>query len=275
MKLLPSLSILVLCLGAALPLHSAQGQTTPPPRRDGEPLLVTIAPGTTMHRPAGDFTINSIATSPAPVAVQFDKPLHVMVNQVTVGEYQRCVAERVCDPLLLRNSQSPNQPAVGISWHDATTYARWLSKKTGANYRLPTDNEWAHLAGNRLVDDGTAQEDPNNPAIRWLERYEAEASGNATVTQPPHPTGSFGLNNLGVADIGGNVWEWTDSCFIRGDLDAQQNVTQTVTTNCGVRVVQGRHRTYVTDFIKDARGGGCAAGIPPTNLGIRLVRDDG
>jgi hypothetical protein len=40
-----------------------------------------------------------------------------------------------------------------------------------------------------------------------------------------------------------------------------------------VRVVQGQHRAYVTDFIRDARAGGCAAGIPPSNLGFRLVRE--
>ena len=41
--------------------------------------------------------------------------------------------------------------------------------------------------------------------------------------------------------------------------------------NCGVRVVQGAHRTYMTDFIRDPRTGGCAAGVPPANLGFRLV----
>lgn len=43
--------------------------------------------------------------------------------------------------------------------------------------------------------------------------------------------------------------------------------------NCGVRIAEGRHRAYVTDFIRDARAGGCAAGVPPNNLGFRLVRD--
>ena len=47
-------------------------------------------------------------------------------------------------------------------------------------------------------------------------------------------------------------------------------------TDCkfGVRVVEGRHRTYISDFIRDARAGGCAIGTPPTNLGFRLVRED-
>ncbi len=43
--------------------------------------------------------------------------------------------------------------------------------------------------------------------------------------------------------------------------------------NCGVRVDEGQHRSYVTDFVRDARAGGCAAGVPPSNLGFRLVRE--
>jgi len=35
--------------------------------------------------------------------------------------------------------------------------------------------------------------------------------------------------------------------------------------------VEGAHRAYMTDFIRDPRSGGCAAGVPPANLGFRLV----
>ena len=61
---------------------------------------------------------------------------------------------------------------------------------------------------------------------------------------------------------------------MRQALDQAGQPTGTRTVNCGVRVVEGEHRSYVTDFIRDARAGGCAVGIPPANLGFRLVRDD-
>ena len=72
--------------------------------------------------------------------------------------------------------------------------------------------------------------------------------------------------------MAGNVWEWTDTCFVRTTLDALGTVEATV-VNCGVRLVEGRHHAYMPDFIRDARAGGCAVGTPPSAIGFRLVLD--
>jgi hypothetical protein len=37
-------------------------------------------------------------------------------------------------------------------------------------------------------------------------------------------------------------------------------------------VVGGRHRSYMSFFLRDGKSGGCAAGMVPDNLGLRLVR---
>src|SRR5579883_2085587 len=44
------------------------------------------------------------------------------------------------------NFQDPKQPVLGPSWFDAVAYCRWLSDKTGRNYRLPTEAEWERAA---------------------------------------------------------------------------------------------------------------------------------
>jgi formylglycine-generating enzyme required for sulfatase activity len=112
-----------------------------------------------------------------------------------------------------------------------------------------------------------------DPSARWLARYEKESEQEA-LDQQPRPPGAFGANEYGLLDLSGNVWEWTNTCFIRQSFDTKGKPAGASTVNCGVRAVEGEHRTYVTDFVRDARGGGCSVGKPPSNLGFRLVRED-
>jgi hypothetical protein len=44
------------------------------------------------------------------------------------------------------------------------------------------------------------------------------------------------------------------------------------TPACTVKVLDGQHRASMSFFIRDARSGGCSVGIPPDNMGFRLVR---
>ena len=193
-----------------------------------------------------------------------------MQRQVTADEYQRCADDGACTQV--GGAPSADRPVVGVSWRDAEAYAAWLSRETGTHFRLPTDEEWAFAAGSRYKDETLPDADTADPSRRWLARYEAEAQ-REKVAKEPQPVGTFGANEHGLVDLAGNVWEWTDSCFVRGTVEANGEIRSTL-VNCGVRVVEGAHRTYVTDFIRDARAGGCAVGTPPSNLGFRLVRED-
>jgi formylglycine-generating enzyme required for sulfatase activity len=76
-----------------------------------------------------------------------------------------------------------------------------------------------------------------------------------------------------VFDLAGNVWEWTSDCYVRFTLAADRVTELSRVENCGVHVVEGRHRAYMSNFIQDARSGGCAYGTPPDKLGFRLVRE--
>ena len=253
---------------AATALVSGAGREIAP--RGEEPALIELQPGALLYRAAGDFT-RAGKPAEAPLAsVRIAQPLAIMKSQVSAADYQRCVAARGCKPRVDADTRT-DRPAVQVSWHDANDYARWLSRRTGARYRLPSDEEWAFAAGSRWRDDATPI-DPNDPSRRALARYQRESDlkGDAADAEP-QPFGSFGANENGLIDLSGNVWEWTSTCFTRAALDRPGATT----VNCGVRVVEGQHRAYVTDFVRDARAGGCAAGIPPSNLGFRLVRETG
>jgi formylglycine-generating enzyme required for sulfatase activity len=234
-----------------------------------EPPLVELAPGHLSYRAPGDFTRAGKQAAAPLVTFRFDKPLAIMRHQVSAADYQACVADHICPPLGHDVAVALDRPAVQVSWHDAAAYATWLSRKTGARYRLPSDAEWAYAAASRFRDDEFTP-DERDPAKRWIARYERE-SGNKEDSEPRR-FGSFGINENGLADLAGNVWEWTTTCFTRSVLDEAGNTVKT-RPNCGVRLAEGAHRAYVTDFIRDARAGGCASGTPPSNLGFRLVRE--
>ena len=234
---------------------------------------VDIAPRAFAYRMAGDFSQAGRPVDAPLVAVTRTSVLHIMKQQVTAAEYDRCVAQARCMARSPLEGFDPNLPAVQVSWQDAMAYATWLSTKTGETWRLPTDEEWVFAAGSRFHDDALSVATSRDPSVLWLARYEKE-SEQETLDQRPRPTGAFGANEYGLLDLSGNVWEWTNTCFIRQSLDTKGKPVGASTTNCGVRVVEGEHRTFVTDFIRDARGGGCAVGKPPSNLGFRLVRED-
>lgn len=236
-----------------------------------EPAIVRIAPGSLTYREAGDFT-RAGQQAEAPLrAMRVDRPLHIMRNQVSSSDFQLCVQDGACRALDRDVAVGVDRPAVQVNWHDAEAYAGWLSRKTSHHYRLPSDAEWAFAAGSKFKDDGVAV-DANDPSKRWISRYERESERDLSDTTA-YPFGKFGPNEHGVEDLAGNVWEWTSTCFVRSRVDEAGNAGRP-TVNCGVRVAEGAHRAYVTDFIRDARAGGCAQGVPPANLGFRLVREE-
>jgi formylglycine-generating enzyme required for sulfatase activity len=135
---------------------------------------------------------------------------------VTAADYQRCVNDGACTSV--ENDAEASYPAVNVSCRDAVAYADRLSRKTGIQFRLPTDEEWAYAAGSCFHDEGWPDFETDDPARRWLARYKAESE--RSVPKALQPIGSFGANENGLLDVAGNVWEWTSTCFRRVELGA-------------------------------------------------------
>lgn len=271
----PARALSVGLLALALSLSSG------PAALASDELLVTISPGKVEYLTTAESLVNGMPIVPARLTAEFDRPFSVMKRLVSQAEYAECVQAGGCRPLHKgqRNDVSPELPVVGVSWEDATAYARWYSEKTGRQYRLPTYAEWAYLAGDAFREDLRLDlyrmNDANNPAQRWLAEYAMESQRKAAADPHPKPFGSFGSNSAGIQDLGGNVWEWTNTCHVRQYLDEQGEVLLPPTQNCGIRVVAGSHHSLITDFMRDPKAGACSVGIPPSNLGIRLVTSEG
>jgi len=234
--------------------------------------LVTLAPGSFAHPLPGEFLRQNHPVSAPVVQATVATPIDIMKYQVSASDYRRCVMAGACKPA--DGHGSGNVPVTGVSHIDAEAYADWLSAETGSAWRLPTDVEWAYAAGERFRGDIEAGEtDPKNPAQRWLVQYRTEASLGRQPDPQPRIRGGFGPNSKGVADIAGNVWEWTSTCYVHATEALDGAGIASSIDNCGVHVVEGFHRTYMSNFIRDGKSGGCAVGTPPDNLGFRLVRD--
>ena len=221
----------------------------------------------------GEFLLGGIPAA-APVEKKVAPAFHIMKQQVSLADYGLCVADGACDsadaaPTLM------NVPVTGVSFLDAEAYARWYSKATGQIWRLPTAVEAAAAAAERFGGESfsAAADDAANPSVRWLRRYREEAAAKRPADPEPKLRGHYGPNTRGIEDFGGNVWEWTSTCYARTTMKADGSL-ENATDNCGVHMLEGRHRAYMSNFVRDGKSGGCAVGTPPENLGFRLVRDE-
>lgn len=91
-------------------------------------------------------------------------------------------------------------PALNITHHAAREFCRWLSAKTGKNYRLPTEAEWEWACRAGTTTAYSWGDDPSKvDDYAWHEENSEEQ---------PHKVGKKKPNPWGLYDMHGNVSEW-------------------------------------------------------------------
>jgi formylglycine-generating enzyme required for sulfatase activity len=134
------------------------------------------------------------------------KPLHsVKVGNFYMGKYE--VTQAQWKQIMGNNPSSfencSNCPIESVSWNDIQTFLKKLNQKTGGNYRLPTEEEWEYAARGGNQSNGYKYAGSNNiDLVGW---YDGNSSSKT------HRVGQKSPNELGIYDMTGNVWEWTNS----------------------------------------------------------------
>jgi formylglycine-generating enzyme required for sulfatase activity len=105
-----------------------------------------------------------------------------------------------------------NHPVVQINWYDAQKFCEWLNRIKDVNlpkgyvFRLPTEAEWEKSARGEY---GNEWPWGNEYDANKCNSYKDEKSGTISCgTYSPD-----GDSPYGVADMAGNVWEWTQSLW--------------------------------------------------------------
>ena len=138
-----------------------------------------------------------------------EKPVHeVCVDDFYIGKYEvtrgqwNSIMGRI--PPSTCHCDADNCPVDNVSWSEVQNFIGSFNKKSGGSkYRLPTEAEfeYAQRSGgkNERYSGGNDVD-----SVAW---YGAN-SGDVV-----HPVGTKAPNGLGIYDMSGNVWEWTNDWY--------------------------------------------------------------
>jgi formylglycine-generating enzyme required for sulfatase activity len=160
------------------------------------PIMIDIPPGWfTMGENPGDKFASQVERPAHEVSIR--PGLAFSMAPVTVGEF------RSFNPAYMPD-ESPELPAVNISWVDATGYCASLSLKTGRPYRLPSESEWEFACRAGSLAAFTYGDDLAPHMANYLYTEDGAKVGHGRRT----PAGVYPPNIFGLHDVHGNVCEW-------------------------------------------------------------------
>lgn len=254
------------------------------------PAFAKMKPGTTFKDcktcpemvvlPAGIYIMGLGATrkrdGPAH-RVNIKRPFAIGRFEVTFREWFACVADKGC-----RHKPDDHKwgqikrPVINVTWHQVQNYVKWLSRKTGHKYRLPSEAEWeyAHRGGTTTAfwwgnDVGSKQANCRDCESRQC----CTAKDHSCCSHGTKQIGSFPANPYGLHDTAGNVFEWTQDCWNPDHKGAPKDASVRTTGDCKNRVIRGGSFYY---FHKVARSFYRSKNPPAVKsywLGFRVLRE--
>ncbi|MEZ4421774.1 MAG: SUMF1/EgtB/PvdO family nonheme iron enzyme [Gemmatimonadota bacterium] len=196
--------------------------------------------------------------------------------EVTVAQYRAFVeatGHRATDPTPLQ--APPDHPVTSVSWPDALAYARWLegelraSATTPATLRARLDEGWRLTLPSEAQWEKAAR-GPDGRIYPWGSTPDTAFAtfgrrGPSPVGTHPCPACPYD----GLADLSGNVWEWTRSPYQPYPFDPSDD-TATADEDA-LWVMRGGSFADDARNVRAAVRGGADPGARRPFLGFRLV----
>jgi len=238
--------------------------------------------------------------------VRITHPFLMGKHEVTVEQYHKMIycigglteAEKtggpnvyimgdVWEPRADRSCRSPGfeqtdrHPVTCVTWNDAQRFIKWLNRfgarPEGTAYRLPTEAEWEYAASGpkRFVYPWGNEFDPKcanfsdaQSKLPWAKRDQDDGFARTA------PVGSFspaGDSPFGLADLGGNVWEWCEDWFDKDYYKTSPAEDPVNLKPATERVERGGSWAFTPDRCRVAFRFKTEPGKGFDNLGFRVV----
>ena len=261
----------ICALANATPLATVQERALKPGEifkecRDCPQMIVVPAGRFTMGSPEGQ---GDNAEHPRH-EVLIARPFAAAKFELTFDEWDACAAHGDCVPNVGDSGFGRVQrPTINVSWDDARTYVKWLSRITGKEYRLLSEAEYEYAARA-----GTHTEYPWGDDIRLNGRAMAncDGCGSEWANKETAPVGSFPANQFGLFDMVGNVWEWTEDCWHARYQGAPADGSAWTSGDCSLRVVRGGSWSNLPGNLRSAHREWIATVYRNSHLVFRVAR---
>jgi formylglycine-generating enzyme required for sulfatase activity len=199
--------------------------------------------------------------------VTLTEPFAIGRNLVTFREWDLCVDDAICHKINDGSSSRGNLPVVNVTWNDTQDFTRWLTQKTGKNYRLPTEAEWEVSARA-----GTTTK------YFWGKEIGADhakctgCNGDKSESRTVE-VGSYPENQFGLFDMAGNAAEWVKDCWNQSYRGAPANGSAWMSGDCSSHVLRGGSYESKPEEVRTGSRWKYDTDVPYVTNGFRVARD--